>query len=203
MRLYNILKEYNLSVVEWIILKKYVDHYFEDDTTILINDLVSERLWNKGYLVKDVGGYYFNSFNIYTIEAIMAKKELTQEQLDRLLPLACKMAKYFPEGKKPGTIHKWRSNPTVVADRLATFLNKFKHCDEDGIREYTDEEILDATRRYVESFHGDYSYMKVLMYMIYKHETQGTMSQLADFLEDIEEDNSSFNLDSNWIQELM
>ena len=66
--------------------------------------------------------------------------------------------------------------------------------------DHTDKEIIDATKSYVNSFNGDYRYMQLLKYFIWKNKVTGgelvdgrmvgeveKQSQLAAYLEDTEE----------------
>lgn len=92
----------------------------------------------------------------------------------------------FPEGTKEGTNKYWRGNRGEIKKRLQSFPLYFGT--------YSNEEILEATRRYVSSFMGDYTYMRLLPYFIWKVESQDgekiRTSDLSSFLEnkDIKED---------------
>ena len=78
-------------------------------------------------------------------------------------------------------------------DRLSKFFLKYGN-------NHTDEEIINATKRYVDSFNGNYQYMQLLKYFIWKNKVTGEevvrgrivgeverQSQLAAWLEDKEE----------------
>jgi|SRR5574344_103818 hypothetical protein len=114
---------------------------------------------------------------------------------DYITALARKMCQLFPAGLKPGTAISWRGNSRDIANRLMKFFAQYST--------YTAEEVLDATKRYVDSFNGNYSYMRVLKYFIMKQETVAdeygnasveTISQLADFIENKENGGQQNNM---------
>jgi hypothetical protein len=74
--------------------------------------------------------------------------------------------------------------------------------------DYPDEEILDATKRYVASFRGNYQYLKLLKYFISKNEDEEDEnglrhkvehSYLADYLENKESEKEVVNTSSDWM----
>lgn len=68
-------------------------------------------------------------------------------------------------------------------------------------RTYTEEEILDAARRYVDSFNGDYRFMRLLKYFIWKRDnTEGEVSELATF---IDNDGQEEDVGDDWVTELV
>lgn len=91
-----------------------------------------------------------------------------------LLGLYNKMRELFPKGNKPGTNTSWRGNPTNVINKLNKFFANYGDA--------TEEEILQATENYVNSFKrkNSYAYMRVLPYFISKLEDGEEKSNLAD-----------------------
>lgn len=110
-------------------------------------------------------------------------KELPSEST--LEKLAKKLRDIFPGGKKPGTNVFFKSNTRDTVLRLQKFFSLYG--------KFSEEDILDAAQRYVDSFNGDYSYCRVLKYFIYKNENGETVSDLANFLENV--DTESVNED--------
>ena len=107
--------------------------------------------------------------------------------------------KIFPEGRKEGSSQYWRGNRKDITLRLKKFFKLYGN-------KWKDREILDAARRYIESFNGNYSYMRVLKYFIWKDERKmdenGDMyidpkSDLATLLE-----NEDTVLSGDWTSEL-
>lgn len=127
----------------------------------------------------------------FLMESIMADSH-TGNSEDRFKNLAIKLRELFPEGRKEGYAYTWRDSVSIIADRLKKFTMKYG--------DYSDEEIIDATKRYVASFNGNYRYMQLLKYFIWKNKTTGgeliegrlvgeveKQSQLASYLENKEE----------------
>lgn len=97
---------------------------------------------------------------------------------DRYDKLAKKMQELFPEGKKPGTKLMWRDSQAIIAKKLKAVVKKY------GAK-FTDEQALEATKKYVESFNGDYQFMQVLKYFISKR-NQLTSEETSQFLSYLE-----------------
>lgn len=115
--------------------------------------------------------------------------------------LAEKMRELFPKGKKPGTNYMWRDSIAVIAKRLKSVQMKYKACHG---TEFTEEQALNATKAYVESFNGDYRYMQLLKYFISKSTiVAGAIeenSQLMSYIENAGPDN---NPDRDWTSMLV
>ena len=97
------------------------------------------------------------------IESILAKSKIhvSSYNLERYRALADKMREVYPKGLKPGTNYQWRDSTAIIADRLMKLVAKYNI-------EFTDEEAVDATKRYIASFNGNYRYMQILKYFISK-----------------------------------
>lgn len=80
---------------------------------------------------------------------------------DRCTALARQLKDIFPKGKKEGTGYYWAEGVSLIARRIKLFFKKYGE-------QYSDEDILDAARRYVASFNGTYTYMRLLKYFIFK-----------------------------------
>lgn len=90
------------------------------------------------------------------------------------------MQKEYPTGKKPGTNYQWRDSSTIIADRLKKVFNRIPD-------KYSKEAIVAATKSYVQSFNGNYTYMQLLKYFISKKVPKDGQyedsSQLLSYLE--------------------
>ena len=119
--------------------------------------------------------------------------------MEQLKALADRMRNIYPEGYKyvDGRRYAWRDSTTVIAKRLESWFKKYPNT-------HTDEQIVEATRHYVESFNGNYSMMKVLVYFIMKNENRNgdTMetSLLKSEIENGEADTGEIDFD--WTGEL-
>lgn len=131
-----------------------------------------EELWKLNYLTKGETSFIFNT--AHSDELSIAKSVKSTSKLP--LELAEKMRELFPKGKKDGTNYQWRDSKIIIAQRLVAWKKMF-------CIDATDEEIIDATRRYVASFNGNYSLMRLLKYFIMKKEVDSYSSELASLLE--------------------
>ena len=97
------------------------------------------------------------------IESVLAKSKIhvSSDNLERYRDLADKMREVYPKGLKPGTNYQWRDSTAIIADRLMKLVAKYNI-------EFTDEEAVAATKRYIASFNGNYRYMQILKYFISK-----------------------------------
>lgn len=136
---------------------------------------------------------------VYVAESVMAESNTTSSG-DRYTQLAEKLREIFPAGKKPGYAYTWRDSVSCIADRLKKFFMKYG--------EYTDEQVIEATKNYVASFNGNYTYMQLLKYFIWKNKVTGEevvrgrivgeverQSQLAAWIEDTPDKKTSVDWD--------
>ena len=109
---------------------------------------------------------------------------------ERIEHLAKSMQELFPKGKKEGTVSSyWRGNTNDIKLKLKKFFKLYGN--------YTDEQIIEATRNYVSSFNGDYRFMRLLKYFIWKDDRKmnesgvvhiESVSELASCLENAGQD---------------
>jgi hypothetical protein len=128
----------------------------------------------------------------FLVESIMADSNnsalKSDNSDDRFNNLANKLRELYPQGKKPGVQYMWRDSTSIIANRLKKFFLKYG--------EHSDDEIIEATKKYVNSFNGNYTYMQLLKYFIWKNKVTGgeliegrlvgevePQSQLAAFIE--------------------
>lgn len=155
----------------------------------ILNEELCNALWDKGFLVKDIEGYILDNNKLSQIQDWMSRSNIQGSVGDRLTILADRMRAEYPEGKKPGTIYYWKDSTQVIAKRLSLFMRKFSD-------KYSDDQIVAATRDYVKSHNGDYTFMQLLKYFIYKKgEDAGEYnSQLMSYLNNAGQDNTN----SDW-----
>lgn len=92
---------------------------------------------------------------------VLLESETTIPKQDRCEALAIQLRALFPKGMKYGSA-AWRGNIREIALKLQKFFKLYGN-------KWTDEEILSAAKRYVESFNGNYTYMRILKYFILKN----------------------------------
>lgn len=98
------------------------------------------------------------------VSTILLDSDVKAPSPDRLENLATQLMEIFPKQKKLGTCHYFRGNRKDIILRLKKFFKLYG--------KYTDEQIVTAAKKYVESFNGDYSYMRILKYFIWKDEVK-------------------------------
>ena len=116
--------------------------------------------------------------------------------IDKLDNLAAELKKVFPTGKKEGTNLYWADGISLIVRRLKVFFKKYGTT-------YTDEQILQAAKEYVASFNGDYRFMKLLKYFIFKEKMGANReiepeSELMTYIENAGQE----DLNSGWLTEI-
>lgn len=130
---------------------------------------------------------------------LSADKSIPSEE--RLLPLVDALMQIFPAGKKEGTTLYWKGNRKDNKERLQKFFKLYGN-------KYSDEQILQAARKYVESFNGQYAYMRTLKYFIWKDErrinSEGKtyIEEVSDLASYIENAGQEENLKDDWVSTL-
>lgn len=167
------------------------------DIPKLFNSLTEKQI-----LVKDIfGGYMVTQRWDDVASTILLDSDKNKQSPERIENLAVQLAEIFPKEKKAGTCHYFRGNKKDTILRLKKFFKLYGS--------YTDEQILEAARKYVASFNGNYSYMRVLKYFIWKDEVKidgegnryvDEVSDLANWIENSGQTNS---LTSNWTSNLV
>lgn len=141
----------------------------------------------EGYFVTRKGSQVLASI-ILDSDKVVGALDFTQ-RIDKLVPL---MQDMYPKGKNFNNQY-WRGNKTDIRRRLQTFFKRYGG-------EFTDEQILDATKAYVTGFNGEYKFMRLLQYFIWKEEVKDGMkipiSELANYIENADQANES--LSDNW-----
>lgn len=145
-----------------------------------------EQMYDRKHIFPDYVS--LTSTGEHLAESILAESNTPEE--NRFTVLADKLREIFPAGKKPGYAYTWRDSTSCIADRLKKFFLKYGD-------NYSDEDIIRVTKEYVSSFNGNYQYMQLLKYFIWKNKTTAVevvngklvgevekQSQLAAYLQD-------------------
>ena len=113
---------------------------------------------------KENGSYFLYENTLETLGNILTESETIVPEPDELIPVAQQLREIFPKGKKEGTNSQWRESTSLIVKRLQKFIKIFGE-------EYKDyNKILAAAKEYVDSFNGNYAYMRTLKYFILKDE---------------------------------
>lgn len=146
---------------------------------VILQDFTNEAIW------------YIHSDYIPLIKDAMVESEDIISSTNTLAELVTKLQELFPKERKPDANgvpkYAYRGNKTDVANRLQKFFKLYG--------KYSYDDVLECTKRYVESFKYDKTYMKILPYYIMKDGE----SQLATELENMDTDESKeVNNDLNY-----
>lgn len=117
---------------------------------------------------------------------------LTYEDKRDLTGLAQALKDIFPKGKKDGTGTPWADGVALIEKRLKLFFKKYG--------DFPQEAIIEATKRYVEGFNGNYRLMRTLRYFIWKEErgAAGDVESKSDLLTYLENAGEEGNLRDDW-----
>lgn len=158
-----------------------------------------QNMVNRGILLQVEGKYLIAKQWSDAVDEIISSSSNSQSD-ERLLELAVKMRECFPEGKMPGTPYYYRCNNSEVIKKMKKFFLQYGN--------YSDEEIIDACKRFVASFNGNYRYLPLVKYFIYKmkdeKDEEGNVhkvehSPLADYLENREQNDAVSTTSDDWL----
>ena len=157
---------------------------------------ITNNLLNREIVVSHGGQHLVTQHWSEVIDEILADSQGGERTNEELLELAKKMRENYPQGRmidrKTGqpTSYYFRCNTGEVAKKLKTFFARYGN--------FSDEDILDAEKRYVASYRGNYQQkgFRLIKYFILKDDVkQGPdgnyvepLSPLLDFLENKEEE---------------
>lgn len=127
------------------------------------------------------------------IESVVLESDKVQEPEDKLDNLAKRLKDIFPKGKKDGTNYYWAEGTALIVRRLKLFFKKYGN-------EFTEEQIITAAEKYVQSFNGNYQYMKLLKYFIFKEKVgaAGEVEGESELINYIENAGQEENLKNDW-----
>ena len=162
-------------------------------------------------ILVDDNGYKITQHWSDVLDEIMADSSGTIEKSDEeLLKLAQQMRELYPQGRmldrRTGqpTAYYFRCNTTEIVKKLKTFFMRYGN--------FSDEDILDAEKRYVASYRGNYQQkgFRLIKYFIFKDDVkQGPdgnyvepLSPLLDFLENKESEEEVVN-NEDWTTKLI
>lgn len=151
------------------------------------------NLEDKKALVKDIFNKYLVTLGYdERIASVLLDSDKDRQPQDRIELLAGQMMELFPALKKVGSSQYFRGNKKDITLRLKKFFKLYGN-------KFSNDQILDATKKYVESFNGNYTYMRVLKYFIWKDEKrvnsdgEGYVDEVSDLASYIENDGKEFN----------
>lgn len=166
-------------------------------------DLAQKELIKKGYITANMNdlfqqiGWRLTNKGAEIIGSVIIDSDKNQQPEDKLVQLATRLKEIFPKGKKDGTNYYWADGVALIVRRLKLFFKKYGDA-------YSDEQIIQATLKYVEGFNGNYTYMRLLKYFIFKEKigAAGEVEGDSELISYIENADQTDNLKNDWTSTL-
>lgn len=130
------------------------------------------------------------------IDSVVLDSEKSEKSDTEILILAGRLKEVFPAGRKDGTSNYWAEGKALIAKRLKAFFKKYG-------TEFTDDQIVNAAKKYVESFNGNYQFMRTLKYFIFKdRDIAGEREYTSDLLNYLENAGNEEVLRDDWTSKI-
>lgn len=112
--------------------------------------------------------------------------------------LATELREIYPAGRKDGTTYMWRGTTAEVAKKLKTLVVKYGYT-------INREDVLKATKEYVNSFNGNYRYMQLLKYFILKsvRDADGNVDIKSELMSLIENSDQIDAQRDDWVSNMV
>lgn len=184
----DVLEKNNLSMDEFLVLLLTYNkaNIQEVKQSLVEKGLADFSVFDDTLVISSTTKDLITSITIDSDVKVLSKDKEFKELADKLKEL-------FPKGKKVGTTYMWRDSTAVIARKLKTLVVKYDY-------QFTEEQAIKATKAYVESFNGDYTYMQLLKYFILKSLPDGEIK--SDFMSYIENEGQEDELNDNWLTEM-
>lgn len=150
----DILRRYKLSISQYLILWAFMK---STDIAADFQNLVERKI-----IQKEDKEFCIAPEEASVVENIYLKS-ITKDSKgeDYYTDLAVALKNVYPKGRKPGTNTMWRGNTVEIVKKLKTLESVYHFT-------FTFDQAVEATRKYVESFNGNYDKMRVLKYFLLK-----------------------------------
>jgi hypothetical protein len=174
------IEKYGLSIGEFFYLIGKINKI--EPYQLIENSLILKGLISSEYHDNKPSGYFVMNHAKELIFNIIAESDNSSEHQDsELNNLAQTLKEIFPKGAKEGSGGlQWTGSKQLIVNRLKLFFKRYG--------KFTNEEIINAAQAYVNSFNGNYRYMQILKYFIFKDKRTDTgmidsESQLLTYIE--------------------
>ena len=152
-----ILDKNNLTIEEFLVLFLSAR---EVDIGVISQSLVAKGLADKDLFSSGKLVISDKVKNLISTISIDSDKNVIDKDSE-FTELATELREIYPAGRKDGTTYMWRGTTAEVAKKLKTLVVKYGYT-------INREDVLKATKEYVNSFNGNYRYMQLLKYFILK-----------------------------------
>lgn len=155
----SILDKYELTLSEFMVL--YLNskeiNINECINSLIAKGLADKNLFEEGKIV--ISGKMKDLLSTIIIDSDKAVIDKDSEFIE----LANELRELYPAGRKEGTTYMWRGTTAEIAKKLKTLVVKYNYS-------FTREQVIKATKEYINSFNGNYKKMRLLKYFILKSE---------------------------------
>lgn len=189
-----ILDKNNLTIDEFLVLFLSAR---EVDIGVISQSLVAKGLADKDLfssgklVISDKVKDLISTISIESDKNVIDKdSEFTE--------LATELREIYPAGRKDGTTYMWRGTTAEVAKKLKTLVVKYGYT-------INREDVLKATKEYVNSFNGNYRYMQLLKYFILKsvRDADGNVDIKSELMSLIENSDQIDAQRDDWVSNMI
>lgn len=152
----SIAKQYCIDL-ERIFALLLVMHLTSDNIESLFKDLIIDE-----WLVQTDKGLKVSKEISDKIQSLLLDSDKSTPDKNACVMLITKLRAIFPTGMKSDR-YPWKGNMPDLVKTMQKFYALYGE-------KWTEEQIVKATQAYVDSFNGDYTYMRILPYFILKNE---------------------------------
>lgn len=157
-----------------------------------------KSLYEKGYVTSAdyKEGLNFTEAGFGALKALKFNQSPSGEK--KYVGLAAKLREIYPSGRKEGTSYMWKGNTNEISKKIQTLKEKYNF-------QFTDEQAIKATKKYIESFNGDYRYMQLLKYFILKavRDSDGNVDIKSELMTRIENEGQEDTERRDWVETLI
>lgn len=147
----DVLKKYNLTLGEFLVL--LMSHYGQSYTKSY-DSLVTKGLANKNLFEEFALVLSDNSKALIAKILIESDDRAIKSNID-FEALAMTLQNLYPQGTKAGKTYLWRGTVDEIAQKLRVLVVKYDFA-------FTEQEAIDATKEYVNTFTPPYQMMHTL-----------------------------------------
>lgn len=178
----------DLTLEEFIILFLFTKKV---DINEIINSLVEKKVAGRD-LFSDNSLVLGSKTKQLIEKIILESNDSVKNNTERIKNLAKTLQDMYIQGKKAGTQDYFKGSSAEIIQRLKRFFAEYG--------EFTDEQIIEATKKYIASFNGDYKFAQLLKYFISKKVDGERGSRLLSYIENANQKEAQQTID--WENEL-
>ena len=189
-----ILDKNNLTIEEFLVLFLSAR---EVDIGVISQSLVAKGLADKDLFSSGKLVISDKVKDIVSTISIESDKNVIDKDSE-FTELATELREIYPAGRKDGTTYMWRGTTAEVAKKLKTLVVKYGYT-------INREDVLKATKEYVNSFNGNYRYMQLLKYFILKsvRDADGNVDIKSELMSLIENSDQIDAQRDDWVSNMI